>query len=431
MKILRISHIFAYGAFQKLFQNIQLSNMGKSYQEELSEILKLKIDNCAALTRELNKIGFEVIDVYYDLEWLQKKWAKENSVSFQENNWLLDIVAEQISRNKPDIVFIQKSALGIHPFLEKLKDNYSFIKLVIVHSAYLGITGNLAYADILLAGTPSLVKQFRNQGLKPELFYHYFDEEILSEELYFQNHSYNLTFLGTSGFGQGYMHAERYAILKELIKESELELWINESERPKEKLGKAQFRLWLKRLARRFPLALLVKLNLCFASCSRLSVLLQEITIEKEYNQRGIFIPEEKLSFLFPQRCHPPLIGMDYYSIMANSKISFHKQGGGVFQKDKDNLGEIGALRLFEATGLGSCVVADTGPNMRDLFEEGVEIISYSSISDAVNKIKFLLGNESKRKEIALAGQRRTLKDHTARKRAASLSELIRKRLMR
>lgn len=75
MKILRILHIFALGASRELYRKLQISYRGKCYQEELEGNLKVKIDNCAALSREFKKIGFEVSDIYYDPESLQKKWA--------------------------------------------------------------------------------------------------------------------------------------------------------------------------------------------------------------------------------------------------------------------------------------------------------------------------------------------------------------------
>ncbi len=122
-------------------------------------------------------------------------------------------------------------------FLEKLKGNYSFIKLVVVHSAYLGATGNLGNADLLLAGTQSLVDRFRFEELKPELFYHYFGEEILTQDLNNKESDYELTFLGTSGYGKGYMHTERCFLLRKLIEESKLELWLHEIEYSGKNLG--------------------------------------------------------------------------------------------------------------------------------------------------------------------------------------------------
>ena len=110
---------------------------------------------------------------------------------------------------------------------------------------------------------------------------------------------------------------------------------------------------------------------------------------------------------------------------MAQSKISFTKACNNIFDGKISNRGDIGALRLFEATGLGSCLVADTGPNMSDLFEEGKEIITYTTKEDAVEKIKYLLDNQKKISEIAEAGKQRTFRCHLAKNRAQEFNDMI------
>ena len=86
-------------------------------------------------------------------------------------------------------------------------------------------------------------------------------------------------------------------------------------------------------------------------------------------------------------------------------------------------------MRLFEATGVGTCLLSDTRENMPDLFEVDKEVVTYSTIDEAVEKVNYLLENEDVRKEIASAGQRRTLKDHTIFNRYQQIDEVIRSNL--
>jgi spore maturation protein CgeB len=86
-------------------------------------------------------------------------------------------------------------------------------------------------------------------------------------------------------------------------------------------------------------------------------------------------------------------------------------------------------MRLFEATGVGTCLITDEKQNLHELFEPGKEVVTYVSAEDCVEKVQYLIENENDRRAIAEAGQRRTLRDHTFKDRAARIDEIIRKSL--
>jgi spore maturation protein CgeB len=69
--------------------------------------------------------------------------------------------------------------------------------------------------------------------------------------------------------------------------------------------------------------------------------------------------------------------------------------------------------RVFEATGAGALLVTQTTPHLEDYFEIGKEIVVYEDRSDCVEKIKALLADEPRRKEMAEAGYRRVMSEHT------------------
>jgi len=80
---------------------------------------------------------------------------------------------------------------------------------------------------------------------------------------------------------------------------------------------------------------------------------------------------------------------------------------------------------MFQATGMGACLLTDTGNNMSDLFDEDTEVVTYSSTEECVEKLDYLLKHDDKRREIARAGQRRTLRDHTTQKRCEQIHEWL------
>ena len=74
---------------------------------------------------------------------------------------------------------------------------------------------------------------------------------------------------------------------------------------------------------------------------------------------------------------------------------------------------------------MGTCLLTDSGHNLTDLFEPDHEIVTYSSMSELQSKIKYLNDHGQVRLNIARAGQKRTLREHTIKDRCGQLVDLI------
>jgi spore maturation protein CgeB len=85
-------------------------------------------------------------------------------------------------------------------------------------------------------------------------------------------------------------------------------------------------------------------------------------------------------------------------------------------------------LRLYEATGVGTCLVTDWKENLPELFEPGQEVVAYRSIEECIEKVRHLLSHESERARIAAAGQARTLREHTYQRRMEELLTILERR---
>jgi spore maturation protein CgeB len=59
------------------------------------------------------------------------------------------------------------------------------------------------------------------------------------------------------------------------------------------------------------------------------------------------------------------------------------------------------------------------------LFEPGVDVATYSSTRDCIEKIAYFLAHPAERERIAAAGQQRTLRDHTFLRRVSRICEVI------
>ena len=110
--------------------------------------------------------------------------------------------------------------------------------------------------------------------------------------------------------------------------------------------------------------------------------------------------------------------GLDMYNILSRTKISFNRHIN-VAENNANN------MRLYEATGMGSLLLTDKKDNLKKLFEEDREIVTYKSKEEALHKYNYLINNPAELANIAKAGQLRTLKEHTYENRMKELIQIL------
>jgi len=107
---------------------------------------------------------------------------------------------------------------------------------------------------------------------------------------------------------------------------------------------------------------------------------------------------------------------MEMYQILRRSKITINCH--------IDVAGKLaGNMRMFEATGVGTLLLTDNKENLSDIFVPGKEVVAYSTVDEAVEKINYYLTHEKERIEIANAGQQRTLTDYNYQKTVKKMLE--------
>jgi spore maturation protein CgeB len=110
--------------------------------------------------------------------------------------------------------------------------------------------------------------------------------------------------------------------------------------------------------------------------------------------------------------------GTGMYGVLSRSRITINHH------IDLAN-GYSNNMRLYEATGCGALMIVDEGRNLADIFEPGQEVITYSSTQECVDAVERMLADGAACAEIAAAAQRRTLTEHTYRRRTLELSKLL------
>ncbi len=120
--------------------------------------------------------------------------------------------------------------------------------------------------------------------------------------------------------------------------------------------------------------------------------------------------------------------GMEMYRILQESKLTLNLHAridirGEVSTRFANN------MRLYEATGVGTCLVTDAKENLRELFEPDREVVCFADDAECVEKLRYYLEHDEQRRAVAEAGHRRTLREHTYPLRMRELDSLLHSRL--
>lgn len=102
-----------------------------------------------------------------------------------------------------------------------------------------------------------------------------------------------------------------------------------------------------------------------------------------------------------------PLFGMEMFQFLRDSHVVLNMHG--------DKIHFAANIRLYEATGVGSCLLTDWKENLSNLFEPGKEILTYRTKEEALDKILYCKSNPSFATRIAAKGQERTLSNYSYR----------------
>ena len=136
-----------------------------------------------------------------------------------------------------------------------------------------------------------------------------------------------------------------------------------------------------------------------------------------------IFKNEKKfyLHEIYENKVNLPLFGMEMYEQLKQSKIIFN------IHTNQSNY-NCGNLRMFETTGIGSCLLTDYKQNIEELFIPDEEILTYKDYDEFSSKYFQLISNNALLNEISLKGQK-TFKQHSTKIRVEQINNLINKML--
>jgi len=348
----------------------------------------------------LAPLGWTVLEVWTNLEPMQRAWAREQGVAGDAP--LADIALAQVERFQPDVLWYDHHDVAL---FERIRERCRTLR------ATAGWTGSVLpdsplwrRFDLTLSCAPETVEALTRRGVRAALLTHAFNERVL-ERLPARAPTLAVSFVGQIAADHP-LHAHRERLLDALLADTEVAVFSPAAgTRPRSAAAVLPRRLLyagaeaLRRTG--LPETALRRLPLLGRAAGWPSA------------------PRGPLPARLRRALRPGRFGLEMYRTLRDSKLTLNVHAGPATRATSN-------MRLFEATGVGTCLLTDDAENLRELFEPGRDVATFRDASDCRERIRALLANDPEREAIARAGQERCLSQHTFRHRAPRLVELLR-----
>lgn len=352
----------------------------------------------------LAPLGYEVLEVSANAVPMQRAWLRERGHAVLGAAGLLDIARAQIHEFKPDILFIEDHNYFPQRWLDEVRASWPRIRLILgwCGAPCRDVSVFRAY-DVVLSCIPELVTYFRDQGHRAFHLNHCFDRRILDRINCGASKRIEVSFVGGFRRGRG-QHAGRERLFQKIVQTHLVEIYS-----PAAEVTLADQAQWLAlrglyegvRVMRRLGIG---KERLAGLGLGKVASMAEP--------------PAYPIVPALSPFLRPGVYGLAMYQVLHDSKVTLNNHID-VSPRSASN------MRLFEATGVGTCLLTDWKDNLPQLFVPDEEIVPYKTPTECVDKIGWLLEYPIERESIARRGQARTLKDHTFERRASELDHII------
>ncbi|TRW17198.1 glycosyltransferase family protein [Glacieibacterium frigidum] len=356
-------------AYLHCFYRDRPALVGAPYAEQHTALIADRAASSDFWTAALTRRGYATCDLIANAAPLQARWAIENGLA-ADCETVFAVTAAQVAAFAPDILLIADYSTFTPAYLRQLRATCPSLRLIVgwCGAPYRDLTVMREW-DIALSCVPEIVDEFRAAGLDTHHVDHGFEPRILKQLAPPDSASVAFSFIGSVWQRDGY-HRGRAALLARLVEETPLEIWSPSGD------TRSRRRRWLDRL-------------------------------------RGT---PQVPALASPDR--PPLYGLAMFATLRDSHVTFNSHID-ISPRSASN------MRLFEATGVGACLLTDRRDNLSELFADGSEVVSYGCADEAIEAYAWLADHPAERAAIAAAGQRRTLADHNFDRRAERLDAIL------
>lgn len=367
-----------------------------SYSDHKKMLLEDTIEFVGSYQKNFIRSGIDADCIICNDSLLQDKWGRERGINTENKQ---DILVDQVITYRPDVILVENLSYVTPAILEYFRKQIPELKLVAANHCSpfnAKVLEGLKGVDFVFTCTPGLKKNIEDLGKKSFLVYHGFDTDLLKKVKLPHDSPQNGFIFSGSLITGGDFHAKRIKLIERILKENiDIGLYVN---------LEANYRIRAKQAL--YLLSKTMKTLKMDNMVNKFPTLGYGKTWVDSYSERLI------------KHKNSPVFGVDMLNLFGNSKIvlNFHIGIAGDFA---------GNMRMFEVTGVGSCLLTDNKKNMNDLFDTASEVVVYDNEEDCVAKVKWLLDHEEERKRIALSGQQKTLKYHTVENRCSQIIDIF------
>ena len=403
-RILKITSF--YKSFLKYFYNKYPDVISLPYPEHYNAIMYQGHGWSDFFQKHFSEMGVEAYEIVHNANYLQQSWAEANNTSLD------NILLSQIKTINPDVLFFQDCISFTPDFFTSIRNTIPNVKLMLGHCCSPFSRHNLeafSKLDFMLSCSPGFSEIFNRHGIKNYNFLHAFESEILNRITIPIKRKNQVVFTGSFlKVSDSQFHDERLKIVERIINDNiPLELFAT--------------------IERDTNTSILLKQIAYFTAVGfkniGLNNLNNSIDVLKKSSFQNKMPRKSNYSKPFLKAINSPVYGLDMFQSTANSTIAFNNHGG--------ISGDYAAnMRMFEVAGVGTLLLTDYKKNIDTIFVPDYEIVTYKNSEECISKMKWLVNNPEEAQKIALAGQKRVLKDHSIKNRVELIDEIIRENLI-
>ena len=393
-----------YKDFLKDYYRSNPHIIDKDYQEQNNHLMAEGYGYSNFFSKYLQKnYGIESTEIIHNAWHMQQAWARENGSKLVGDELLL----EQIRSLQPEVVFIQDSINFEASYVERIRKEVKSVRLLIGHCCAPYTSRNLeAFSkyNLMLSCSEKFVKELQENNINCYKFPHAFEASLVPENLSQTPPENDIIFIGSLVYRSEF-HINRIAYVEEILEQG----------LPLTMFGVIEEDSWQLLKIKQIAYLVLTPMEKAGIKGKQNNRSLRKIAQLKEMPEKSRYskLIKENLK-------QEVLFGKQMLQEIAQHSVGFNLHG--------DLAGDYAAnVRMFEVTGAGALLVTDHKKNMRELYEPDTEILTYTSIEECLEKLKWAIDHPVEARQIAVAGQKRTLKDHSVERRVDLLYEIMKK----